>query len=67
MLARRFELRVQASELVVRPVDVRGEGTEFVPVLDVDVPREVSRRDRGQARIDPLDGTDHRPRQDEAE
>ena len=63
VLAGRFELRVQAAELVVHPVDVGGKGTQLVAVHDVDVPGEIARRDRGQARSDPLDRADQRPRE----
>ena len=61
VLAGRFELRVQAAELVVHPVDVGGKGTQLVAVHDVDVPGEIARRDRGQARSIPWIGptSDH--------
>jgi hypothetical protein len=65
--ARRFELLVEAVELVVHPVDVRSEGAELVPVRDLDVPGEVTRRGRGEPRVDALDRSDERPREDEPE
>ena len=60
-----LELRVHAAELVVHPVDVRGQGSELVTVLDVHVPLEVPGRDRSEAPVDALDRSDQRPRQDE--
>ena len=63
--ARRLELRVEAPELVVHPVDVGGQRAQLVSVVDLDVAREVARRDRGQASVDPLDRSDQRPREDE--
>ena len=65
--ARRLELAVEAVELVVHPVDVRGQRAELVAVGDVDVPREVARGDRGQPGVDPLDRPDHRPGEHEPE
>ena len=65
--ARRLELRVEAPELVVHPVDVGAQRPELVSIVDLDVPGEVARRDRGEASVDPLDRPDHRPREDEPE
>ena len=67
VLARRLELAVEAIELVAHPVDVPGQGAQLVAVGDVDVPREVARRDRGQLGVDPPDGSDHRPGEHETE
>ncbi len=43
--ARCLELPIQAAQLVVHPVEVRGEGTEFIAVGDIDVAREIARGD----------------------
>ena len=67
MLTRRLELRVDTPQLVVHPVDVGAQGAQLVAVLDLHVAREVARRDRGEARVDVLDRSDHRPREDEPE
>ncbi len=49
VLARRLELGVEATELVVHPVDVGAQRAELVSVLDLHAAREVARRDRGKA------------------
>ena len=56
-----FELRVHA-ELVVHPIDVGCQRSQFVAVLDVVDALEVSRRDRRESAVDILDRTDERLR-----
>ena len=67
MPTRGLELPVQAVELVVHAVDVRGECAELVAVADVDVTREIARGDRSQPGVDSLDRPDDRPGEDEPE
>jgi hypothetical protein len=65
--ARRLELSVQPPELVVHLVHVRCERTQLVAIADLDVSGKVAGCDRGQARVDPLDRPDQRPREHETE
>ena len=65
--ADRFELSVQPPELVVHPVLIDGQRAELVTVADLDMPREVTARDLGEARLRAPDRPDERPRENGAE
>ena len=67
MLADGLEFFVQPSELIVHPIQVRGQRAKLVLVWDFDVSREITGGDLRQARLRPLDRADQRPRENEAQ
>ena len=67
MPARRLELAVEASELVVHPVDVRRQRAELVAVRHVEAPEKSPDGDLGEPRLGPPDRPDQRPESEEAE
>src|SRR5207237_10713057 len=65
--ADRLELAVQPPELVVHPVQIDGQRAELVTVADLDMPREVTARDLGKARLRAPERPDERPPENGAE
>ena len=47
----RLQLQIQPSQLVVHVVEILGQRPQFVPVRDIDVPREVSRSDLAEPHL----------------
>ena len=67
MPAHRFQLLIQAPQLVVHPVDVRRESPQLISIGHVDMGCEIARRDGLHPSFDPPDRVDHRPGQQQAE